>query len=71
VLFALHLPPPSPFAEGRLNADVLAFLVKSAASAGFNTFRVWGGGIFLPDVFYDTGECGCFVVIITHIAALC
>ena len=25
----------------------------SASDAGFNTLRIWGGGIFLPDVFYD------------------
>ena len=25
----------------------------SASDAGFNTLRIWGGGIFLPDVFGD------------------
>ena len=40
--------------EGRLSAAAYQQLVRSAAAAGMNTFRIWGGGIYLHDVFYDT-----------------
>ena len=39
--------------EGRSLAEAHRRLVYSASDAGFNTLRIWGGGIFLPDVFYD------------------
>jgi beta-mannosidase len=39
--------------EGRMDAEAHRILVKSSADAGMNTLRVWGGGVFLPSVFYD------------------
>ena len=39
--------------EGRMDAGAHAILVKSAADAGMNTLRVWGGGIFYPSAFYQ------------------
>ena len=39
--------------EGRMAADAHRILVESAANAAFNTLRVWGGGMFLPDAWYD------------------
>jgi beta-galactosidase/beta-glucuronidase len=39
--------------EGRSLAEAHRRLVYSASDAGFNTFRIWGGGIFLPNAFYD------------------
>jgi len=39
--------------EGRSLAEAHRRLVYSASDAGFNTLRIWGGGIFLPTVFYD------------------
>ena len=41
--------------EGRLDAQAHRVLVQSAAAARFNIFRFWGGGMFLPDAWYD--EC--------------
>jgi beta-mannosidase len=29
-------------------------ILTSAAEGNVNALRVWGGGIYLPDVFYDT-----------------
>lgn len=32
------------------------WLLHAAASAGFNTLRVWGGGVLLPDALYDLAD---------------
>eukprot|EP00439_Symbiodinium_sp_Y106_P013213 s7315_g1.t3 len=39
--------------EGRMLGKAHRVMVRSAAEGGMNTLRVWGGGIFLPDEFYD------------------
>ena len=39
---------PDEILEGRDTAERQQRLVASAAAAGFNTIRVWGGGVFLP-----------------------
>lgn len=39
--------------EGRQDARAYATLVRSAASAHFNFLRVWGGGSYPPDAFFD------------------
>jgi hypothetical protein len=39
--------------EGRMRADAHRTLIQSAAHGGMNTLRVWGGGIFLPGVWFD------------------
>ena len=39
--------------EGRTTAEGLRRLVQSGVEGGFNTFRLWGGGIFQYDAFYD------------------
>ena len=36
--------------EGRMAANAHRQLVQSAVDGGMNTLRVWGGGMFLPDV---------------------
>lgn len=50
--------------EGRMNADAHALLVQSAVDANFNILRVWGGGMFLPDVWYD--ECDKQGILVYH-----
>eukprot|EP00041_Stephanoeca_diplocostata_P032285 m.1031147 g.1031147 ORF g.1031147 m.1031147 type:complete len:1000 (-) comp24121_c0_seq1:1760-4759(-) len=40
--------------EGRMAANAHAQLVKNAVDGSMNTLRVWGGGMFLPEVWYDT-----------------
>lgn len=50
--------------EGRLNSTAIQRLVQSAVDANFNTLRIWGGGIFQPDVFYDS--CDQMGILIYH-----
>eukprot|EP00750_Incisomonas_marina_P010425 INCI16272.1.p1 GENE.INCI16272.1~~INCI16272.1.p1 ORF type:complete len:774 (+),score=106.89 INCI16272.1:186-2324(+) len=42
--------------EGRYTAQAHAQLVASAAAAGMNFLRIWGGGVYLPPAFYDTAD---------------
>jgi hypothetical protein len=39
--------------EGRASADAFRALVQNTVEAHFNTLRIWGGGIYLYDAFYD------------------
>ena len=39
-------------------------LVRSAVEGRFNTLRVWGGGVFLPDAWYDA--CDELGVVVYH-----
>ena len=42
--------------EGRYQAEAHAQLVRSAHDGNMNVLRIWGGGIFLPQIFYDTAD---------------
>jgi beta-mannosidase len=42
--------------EGRRSAAAYEQLVASAAAANFNVMRVWGGGIYLDDAFFDATD---------------
>ncbi len=50
--------------EGRHSDAAHRRLVQSAAEGGFNTFRLWGGGIFQLDAWYDA--CDEFGILIYH-----
>ena len=42
--------------EGRYRPEILQRLVRSASEAGFNLLRVWAGGIWQNDVFFDAAD---------------
>jgi len=42
--------------EGRTVKGAHRAVVKSAVDGGMNTLRVWGGGTFLPDEWYDAAD---------------
>ena len=50
--------------EGRATDVAHQRLVQSAAEGGFNTLRVWGGGIYQHDSFYDA--CDELGVLVYH-----
>ena len=50
--------------EGRLSEDAHRKMVQAAVGGRFNTLRVWGGGMFLPEAFYD--ECDVQGLIVYH-----
>jgi beta-mannosidase len=39
--------------QSRVTADKYEFLIKSSVEANMNMLRVWGGGIYEEDIFYD------------------
>ena len=48
-----NMIPPDNF-MGRFSVATISRMIQSAADANFNFLRVWGGGLFLPTVFYDS-----------------
>ena len=50
--------------EGRMSSRAHRVLVKSAVDAQMNMLRVWGGGVFLPQAWYDA--CDSFGVMVYH-----
>jgi len=42
--------------EGRYTDKAHQRMVWSASKAGMNMLRVWGGGIYLPESFYDAAD---------------
>lgn len=42
--------------EGRQTSEAFIALLHSAAQGNHNTLRVWGGGLYLNNVFYDTAD---------------
>ena len=50
--------------EGRLDSVAHRILVQSSVDAGMNTLRVWGGGVFFPQVWYDA--CDELGVLVYH-----
>ena len=50
--------------EGRLTEEAHRAMVHSAAEAGMNMLRVWGGGMVLPQSFYDA--CDQMGILVYH-----
>ena len=47
---------PIDMLEGRYSAATLRRVVLSARDAGMNMVRIWAGGIWQNDIFYDTAD---------------
>ena len=44
---------PADYFVERLDSDDYERLLKDAKNANMNTLRIWGGGIYEPDLFYE------------------
>jgi hypothetical protein len=54
---------PMDILDGRYTTQGHIQIIKSAIHANMNTLRVWGGGIFLPKIWYDIcDEYGILVI---------
>lgn len=45
---------PAECMTGRLKDEKIRFLLESARAVNFNMLRVWGGGVYESDLFYET-----------------
>lgn len=53
---------PLDIMPSRVTEDYVRALVQSAKAAHMNMLRVWGGGSYLPDCFYEAcSEAGILV----------
>ena len=50
--------------QNRVTPERYEFIVKSAAQANMNMLRVWGGGIYEEDLFYDL--CDKYGILVWH-----
>lgn len=50
--------------EARINSTAVRIMVQSAVDGRFNTLRIWGGGVFQYDAFYDA--CDELGIVIYH-----
>ncbi len=55
---------PSDSLYGRITPEKLTTLVREAAEAGFNVLRIWGGGRFEMDAFYEA--CDRYGIMVWH-----
>lgn len=55
---------PADTLYARVSAERYDKLVSEAASANFNMLRVWGGGLYEPDSFYDA--CDRYGILLWH-----
>eukprot|EP01111_Echinosteliopsis_oligospora_P013129 TRINITY_DN4630_c0_g1_i1.p1 TRINITY_DN4630_c0_g1~~TRINITY_DN4630_c0_g1_i1.p1 ORF type:complete len:919 (-),score=251.71 TRINITY_DN4630_c0_g1_i1:36-2771(-) len=50
--------------EGRANAEAIRYLVRNAKDGNLNTLRVWGGGLFMYEEFYNA--CDEYGIMVYH-----
>ncbi|MDP2956562.1 MAG: glycoside hydrolase family 2 protein [Longimicrobiales bacterium] len=56
-----NVVPPDHFTT-RTDSAAYARIVGDAVAANMNMLRVWGGGVYLPDVFYDLADAAGLLV---------
>lgn len=51
-----NLVPPSIFPEEIDNEEIIYRIIEDAIDSNMNMLKVWGGGAYLPDLFYDLAD---------------
>lgn len=48
---------PMDYYPSRMNnEEELQWMITSAVEANINVLRIWGGGMYLPDRFYELAD---------------
>mmetsp|Transcript_18493 Transcript_18493/g.28386 ORF Transcript_18493/g.28386 Transcript_18493/m.28386 type:complete len:164 (+) Transcript_18493:1064-1555(+) len=51
-----NMVPMDYFPDRQYSSDELHWLFNSAIEANYNVLRIWGGGMYLPDEFYEIAD---------------
>lgn len=51
-----NMVPIDYFPQREKSKDEIDWLIESALEANINVLRIWGGGVYLPDYFYERAD---------------